>query len=448
MPDISKVIWSEGLFLQPQHLQQQDRYIENLIVNRPEISGLASWGIIDYEVDQNLLSLGKFSLIKCVGILPDGTYFNAPYEANLPDPIDISLEAADRLIYLALPLKKPNAAEVALEENENVFCRYKSETYEVIDNVAGSNNSAEIQVGKYTLRCMLETNDLGGFSCLALAKIKDILPNKQIKLDEQFITPCLNIQTISKLSIFSKELLSLLNHRADRLAQTQTEMGYGGVAEIIDFSLLCIINRAEILLQFLINKKALHPESFYLYLIELMANLAAYNDIERRPKVLPLYKHHDLQSSFDPIIAQLRHSLSFVLQRRAVLLKLEMHSYGLMVSPIEDRDLFANSQFIISISADVDSEDLSKQFLSQTRISGVETIQTLITHALPGIDLHHLPTVPREIPFSDGDIYFSLNKTHPEWLALEKSSAIAIHLGNEYPNLKLQLWAIRNKPDV
>ena len=27
----SKVAWKEGLFLQPQHLQQSDRYLENLI---------------------------------------------------------------------------------------------------------------------------------------------------------------------------------------------------------------------------------------------------------------------------------------------------------------------------------------------------------------------------------------------------------------------------------
>ncbi len=27
----NKVVWTEGLFLQPQHLQQQDRYFERLV---------------------------------------------------------------------------------------------------------------------------------------------------------------------------------------------------------------------------------------------------------------------------------------------------------------------------------------------------------------------------------------------------------------------------------
>jgi type VI secretion system protein ImpJ len=30
----SKIVWSEGLFLRPQHLQQQDRYLERYIENR------------------------------------------------------------------------------------------------------------------------------------------------------------------------------------------------------------------------------------------------------------------------------------------------------------------------------------------------------------------------------------------------------------------------------
>ena len=31
MSDKNKVVWSEGLFLRTQHLQQQDRYTEGLV---------------------------------------------------------------------------------------------------------------------------------------------------------------------------------------------------------------------------------------------------------------------------------------------------------------------------------------------------------------------------------------------------------------------------------
>src|ERR1700760_2991806 len=38
----NKVIWSEGLFLRPQHLQQNDRYVEKLVRSRS--AGLRGYG--------------------------------------------------------------------------------------------------------------------------------------------------------------------------------------------------------------------------------------------------------------------------------------------------------------------------------------------------------------------------------------------------------------------
>ena len=38
----NKVVWSEGLFLRPQHLQQSDRYVEKLV--RSRTAGLRGYG--------------------------------------------------------------------------------------------------------------------------------------------------------------------------------------------------------------------------------------------------------------------------------------------------------------------------------------------------------------------------------------------------------------------
>ena len=58
----SKVLWTEGLFLQPHHLQQQDRYAEGLV------SGLArrirpyAWGVTALEIDHEALKIGQFAV--------------------------------------------------------------------------------------------------------------------------------------------------------------------------------------------------------------------------------------------------------------------------------------------------------------------------------------------------------------------------------------------------
>ena len=41
----SKVAWKEGLFLQPQHLQQADRYHEHLVNARTRLITPYPWGV-------------------------------------------------------------------------------------------------------------------------------------------------------------------------------------------------------------------------------------------------------------------------------------------------------------------------------------------------------------------------------------------------------------------
>ena len=58
----SKVVWSEGLFLQPQHFQQQDRYFERYVETRCESLVSYSWGFTEIELERDFLGLGKLAL--------------------------------------------------------------------------------------------------------------------------------------------------------------------------------------------------------------------------------------------------------------------------------------------------------------------------------------------------------------------------------------------------
>src|SRR6266478_9206480 len=74
----NKVIWSEGLFLRPQHFQQADRYIEKLVRSRVAALRPYPWGITELKLNRDMLSLGKFALLEARGVLEDGTPFSIP----------------------------------------------------------------------------------------------------------------------------------------------------------------------------------------------------------------------------------------------------------------------------------------------------------------------------------------------------------------------------------
>lgn len=82
----SKVVWSEGMFLRPQHFQQQDRYLEAFIRQSCGSLHPYAWGITELKLDREALALGKIAITMARGLLPDGTPFDIP-DRDPPPPI-------------------------------------------------------------------------------------------------------------------------------------------------------------------------------------------------------------------------------------------------------------------------------------------------------------------------------------------------------------------------
>src|SRR5829696_9629932 len=108
----SKVVWSEGLFLRPHHLQQSDRYLENLLQSRVRHVTPYPWGFSTLEIDRDLAQQSKFALRRAAGVLPDGTPFDMPDNSPLPPPIDVPESAAKHVAWLMMPVASPNTQEV------------------------------------------------------------------------------------------------------------------------------------------------------------------------------------------------------------------------------------------------------------------------------------------------------------------------------------------------
>lgn len=440
-----KIIWSEGMFLKPQHFQQHDRYFENLITHRPGLLEAYNWGITELKIDSQLLQLGKFALETCCGILQDGTPFNIPAQDKPPPAIDIPEGITNKIIYLCLPLRRHGVDETNQNEQTLFGYRYHAETIEVRDNNVGYDQTTELQIGKLSLRLMLEDDDREGYTCLAIARVLESRNNQQIILDNQFLPACIDVQALPLIEDFLKKLEGLLQYRGLCLVQRLTEAGTGGIAEIADFMLLQIINRFEPLLAHLSKHRVLHPEQLYRILLQLAGELATFTTHERRPITFPVYRHNELASTFTPIINELQRALSMVLEENAVALKLEEQQANIWVANIPDRRLLNKALFVLAAHANMPQEALRKLLPAQIKIAPVEQIRNLINRALPGIDIQTLPVAPRQIPFHSNFNYFSLNTEHILWSELTKSGGIAFHIGGDFPGLTLEFWAVKNK---
>src|SRR6476661_6111956 len=107
----NRVIWSEGLFLQPQHFQQQDRHFERYVETRCHALIAHSWGFTELELELDFLGIGKFGLRRAEGVFPDGTPFRMPEDEPLPAPLDVGFDVRNQLLYLAVPLRRSGELE-------------------------------------------------------------------------------------------------------------------------------------------------------------------------------------------------------------------------------------------------------------------------------------------------------------------------------------------------
>lgn len=438
-----KVVWQEGMFLRAQHFQQQDRYLEHLLQARVAPLRPHPWGVTELSLDRDLLGAGKFALAAAAGVLEDGTPFAIPGQADQPMPLDLTEGTRNAVVYLAAPIRQPGSPEVAFTEGpEAGNARFALRSFEAFDTHSDSTLPAELQVGRPRLRFMLETEDRAGFTCIGIARITEVQADRRVVVDERYIPTCLRISAAAPLANLVAELVGMIGQRAEALAGRLAQPGTRGVADVSQFLLLQALNRWQPLLAHWADAGNVHPEAFYATLVQVAGELATFTDPNRRGNSYPGYRHEDLQRSFAPVIADLRRALSADIDQNAVSIPLRDARHGVRIGPITDRNWLRAGSFVLSVQADMPSEHLRRLFPNQVKIGAVEQIRELVNVALPGIAVRPLPVAPRQIPFHAGATYFELDRGSPHWQQMQTSGGFAIHVSGEFPNLRMELWAI------
>lgn len=439
----NRVVWSEGMFLRPQHFQQHQRYVEGLVEGRCGVLRAAPWGFKELEIDKQLLTLGKVALTSARGVFPDGTPFHVPSDDDGPPVLEIPENIHDTAVYLALPVRRAGLPEVRADGTGDEAMRYRGRGYEVRDSNTGTDSVAEIQVATPDMRFLLASENLDGYAAMGVIKIVESRSDRQVIVDDQFMPPALDCRAAPALESFVRELQGLLHHRGEAIAGRVTASGRGGAAEIADFLLLQAVNRYEALITHLVTSDVLHPEDFYSLAVQIAGELATFTAASKRPPAFRGYRHDDLQGTFAPVVTALRQSLSMVLEQTATPIPLQERRYGIRVAPITDRGLLSSASFVLAVSAEMPDEDLRRHFPAQVKIGSVEQIRELVNLQLPGIRVRPLPAAPRQIPYHAGSAYFELDRQSEYWKQLEKSGGFAIHIGGDFPGIELEFWAIK-----
>lgn len=443
MSNRSRVVWTEGMFLRPHHFQQHDRWLEHLVETRGGALRNHPWGFIELKIDTQLFGLGKLALTMARGVFPDGTPFDIADTDPPPSPLDLDESVRDQIVYLCLPARRAGAPEYDREEATGVLARYRHREIEARDTNAENNMSAALEVGAPRFRLLKSSDSREDYVCLGVLRIVEMRADRTVLVDEAFIPPLLDCQASPFLKGFMAELQGMLAQRGQVLASRVSGAARGAVADVSDFLLLLLINRTEPVIGHLLSIRGVHPESFYRLALSVAGESAAFTAPDRRPVPMPPYRHDDLQNSFVPLITELRRAFSTVLEQTAIPIPLEEMQHGVRLGRISDRTLVGGASFVLAVSAAIPHEELRQRFPRQVKICSPEQIREMYNLQLPGIALMPLPVAPRQLPYHAGSVYLELEPRSEFWKAVKASGGIALHVGGDFPDLSMELWAIR-----
>jgi type VI secretion system protein ImpJ len=432
------------MFLQPQHFQQQQRHIEHWIQTRCSVLCPYPWGFSRLEIDEASMLLGRLVITRIIGVFPDGTPFDAPAVDPLPPAFEFPSEHKDKLVVLAISSKRPNTQDTSLgDQTDDTLSRYSAKSSSLRDASLPADKSAFIQTGDLKSQLMLESDATEAYQTLGFLRVIERRADNKLIVDKDYIPPSLDVSQTPRLLGFAREVQAMLHQRGDALAARLGKPGAGGVAEIADFLMLQSVNRYEPLFEHATRITGMHPERLFATCLEVCGDLAVFSSSTRRPKALPAYAHHNLNTCFVGVMLELRSLLSMVLDQRAIAIDLVDRKYGVRTASIPDLDLLRIANFVLAVNAQVPPDQLRARFPSQVKIGPVERIRDLVNLQLPGVNLRGLPVAPREIPFHSGFHYFELERSGDLWDQLSKTGNLAMHIAGDFPGIELEFWAIK-----
>jgi type VI secretion system protein ImpJ len=443
MKQLQPVLWTKGTFLTPQHLQLQDRFLEDSLNFRLQALKFCAWGFSEVVLDQELLAEGQLAISRASGIFPDGLLFEIP-ASDQPPPSKALAEffdpgVRDLDIYLTVPDYRDKGLNVSAV-GRNGGSRYLAEITTVRDENTGTGEKP-VQIARKNLRLLAANETREGNSGLRIANVQRTEAGA-FRLNTRLVPPLLEVRANDYLLGLVGGLLEILSAKSSQLAagrrQKNLSLADFTASDIANFWLLYTVNTHIPVLSHLLQGQRCHPEELFSALTALGASLTTFSTTIR-PRDLPLYDHLNLSKVFTDLDEKLRLLLETVVPTNVVSLPLKHVNNTIYATAIEQDKYLNNTRMYLAISAETAEDSIIRKVPQMVKVCSATHIEQLISNALPGVTLTHLPNPPSAIPVKMKYQYFSLNQSGAAWESVTRARNFAAHVPGDFPNPQMEL---------
>ncbi len=154
---------------------------------------------------------------------------------------------------------------------------------------------------------------------------------------------------------------------------------------------------------------------------------------------MPLYDHLNLSKVFTDLDEKLRLLLETVVPTNVVSLPLKHVNNTIYATAIDKDKYLSNTRMYLAFNADTSEDAIIRKVPQLVKVCSASHIDQLISSALPGIQLTHVPTPPSAIPIKMKYQYFSMNQAGPAWDTVTRARNLAAHVPGDFSNPQMEL---------
>lgn len=439
---MQKVIWFEGMKLDPHHFQQADKYNQFIVNSKIKSLNPNYWGLKELQVDFAALSGGNFGLVACSGVMPDGLSFDMPNNDPLPKSRsfeELFSATSERLdVFLTIPMESPAGNNCQIVDSGQNNTRFSIQNMDVLDYNTGI-NLRTVGIGKPNFQFKFGDESLDDFTTI---KIGEIIRSSDGKytLDKNYILPCISISASEVLLNHIREILSSLVSKSKELRnQASIQKPELSITQVEILLMLQSVNSVIPLLNYYYSSQHIHPENLYVLFLNIAGQLSTYSNMGVKTGELPNYEHKHLTEIFDQLVAEINNMLNVqkTLERRDVIIALRKQADTLHIGQLSPNHLAG--QFFLAVSGDMPEKKVITELPKNIKISAYEEIFAVHQAGIQGVIIEYVARPPSGISINEKAHYFKVNKEGRFWEKITAKNNIAFFIASEFKTLQIEL---------
>ena len=444
-----KPIWTEGLFMTPQHLQQTDQYHEVLLHARMHAVTKFDWGISDIQFDERSLTSGQLKVVKCHGVFPDGTSFligdqgedeveARPIEGNFPAALDV-LD-----VFLAIPNLRDNQANTALDPAKaGPAVRYVAQQATMPDMNTGRNEQS-INWARSNMRLLFGTEPRDAFHTVRIAQLhRD--KTGAIVLKENFVASILRIGTSKWIMQNLRTVLGAMVGKQKALAEGRRMRSAASVdfqaSDASKFWMLHTMNSFIPLVSHLVDHGDTHPEDLYIVLGSIIGELCTFSP-DGDPTDLPKFNYLELGEVLEPMFDRARRMIQEVMAENYIIIPLEKRDDGMYLGKFEDPTVPRKYEFFMECRGS-DEATLREKLPKLLKVASWKEVGYILNAAIPGVTCAVEYRPPGAIPVKPGLVYLRVDMSGDYWNDVLSSGTIAIYQPIDPQKVNIRLIGVK-----